>query len=296
MRCGRDLDRLRVEPREVEQLLDERRHAHRLLLERDAELLLLGRRRAGRPGGCSVCTKPWIVVTGVRSSCAASATKLAITSFARSSASRDSCSCSNRRTRSSATPVSAATVCSTRNSSSPKNGAYGDVQTRSVRAGRVDRQHLGLSGARAARRSRPARGVSSSRPRAASSSPCASSTAAAPAPTSAATGPSTRSATSLRVVASVIRPRIASCSRCCSGARQSPRTTAGGAIPSRKQIPLMRAEEPPTTTARRASRVLFWKAEPTIATVSDADREREQAHPRRSRRPAGHGPRARAGW
>ena len=82
------------------------------------------RRRAGRRGGCSVCTKPWIVVTGVRSSCAASATKFAITSFARSSASRDSCSCSKRRTRSSAIagqrsdrPQHA------RARSSPKNGA-----------------------------------------------------------------------------------------------------------------------------------------------------------------------------
>ena len=33
-----DLDRLRVETRQVEQLLDERRHARRLLLERDAQL------------------------------------------------------------------------------------------------------------------------------------------------------------------------------------------------------------------------------------------------------------------
>ena len=74
----------------------------RLLLERVAQLGLLRVSRAGRRDGCSVWTKPWIVVTGVRSSCAASATKFVISSFARSRASRVSCSCSKSRTRSSA--------------------------------------------------------------------------------------------------------------------------------------------------------------------------------------------------
>ena len=87
------------------------------------------------PRWFSVWTKPCTVVTGVRSSCAASATKFVITSFARSSARRVSCSCSKRRTRSSAVAVSAATAPSTRSSSSPKNGAYGRRPRDDRRAG-----------------------------------------------------------------------------------------------------------------------------------------------------------------
>ena len=127
------VDRVRIEPRKVEKLLDQRGHAMRLLFERFAQLEPSALPRAATPTWLSVCTKPWIVVTGVRSSCAASATKFVISSFARSSASRVSCSCSKSRTRSSAVAVRPTIVCSVRSSSWPKNGAYGDVHATNIR-------------------------------------------------------------------------------------------------------------------------------------------------------------------
>ena len=87
-----DVDRLRVEAGEVEQLLDEAAHALALLRERvDERVVLLRGELPARAR--SVSAEPEIVVTGVRSSCAASATKFVISRFARSSVTRASRSC-----------------------------------------------------------------------------------------------------------------------------------------------------------------------------------------------------------
>ena len=100
----RDVDRVGVEAREVEELLDER--AMRWVCWNSASRTVsrwVSSSRSAR--WWSVVTKPWIVVIGVRSSCAASAMKFVFTSSARSSARRASCSAWKRRTRSSARPV-----------------------------------------------------------------------------------------------------------------------------------------------------------------------------------------------
>ena len=81
----RDVDRLRVESREVEQLLDQAPHPLALLRERVHERVVLLRRELVAARARSVSAEPEIVVTGVRSSCAASATKFVISRFARSS-------------------------------------------------------------------------------------------------------------------------------------------------------------------------------------------------------------------
>ena len=52
-RLGNDVDRLRVEAGEIEELLDQGGHALRLLEERFAHQLSLARRRAGRNDGAA---------------------------------------------------------------------------------------------------------------------------------------------------------------------------------------------------------------------------------------------------
>ena len=258
----------------------------RLLLERDRGARACCSSASRSPRWLSVWTKPWIVVTGVRSSCAASATKFVITSFARSSASRDSCSCSKRRTRSSAMPVSAATVCSTRSSSVAEERRVRRRPDDEGRAAGVARRRTGspepLVGrvADGASCEHLAVGVEDRRARR---------RRRAPRP-----GPSTRSATSCRVVASVIRPRIASCRRCCSGARQDART-----------MPRRRDPERGTQSARAGARALRSSAATTESWLfgerrpDDRDRQRAPTRTRaaacaRSRRRAVRGPRATA--
>src|SRR6266511_3356918 len=148
-----------------------------------------------------------MVVTGVRSSCAASAMKSVLIWSARSSATRASRSRENNRARARARPVSAASVVIRLSSSSPKNGAYGLVHT-SSEPDCISNSIGWLSTPSAQRCS-------------ATTTPLSSRTATARAPTMSAIGARTRRATSSAPLANETSSTIACWRRACSGRRHA---------------------------------------------------------------------------
>ena len=242
-------------------------HARRLLLERERAARPSALVESRSPRWFSVWTKPWIVVTGVRSSCAASATKFVISSFARSSASRDSVLLLEEPHAVERDP-------------GQRRDRLQRAQLLVAEERRVRRRPRRCSVTPGSSTSTASSGRASGSPlrRRAASPVGVAQIDAARAPTSAGGRAERRAAaTSARVVASVIRPRIASCSRCCSGARQEARTSCGGSRPSRKRERARRTRAPGRSRRQREC-CARRSAEPMIATVSAAEANASMPH------------------